>query len=120
MGCIIIALQTALLLQQRQQLAQLQSHQYQAPAVHEVWLPPAAGAPLNATAIAGSGSVGGGQAAHAAAVAAVSRDLAQVQAVVQLLREQSEGWRAQLDSMLSMTAALATRLQQQAAGAPVG
>jgi hypothetical protein len=93
-GCIIIALQAALLLQQRQQLAQLQQHT-------------AAESPFYLAA----------QGSSYQAVAAMRQEVASLQQGLRLVQAQGDSWRAQLDSVLATAADLAQRLQQQAAHA---
>lgn len=112
-GCIILALQTAMLLQQRQQLSHLQAHPAAAMlglSVHDLALMPA----LN-------GSVDSGRAAqHAAVLAGLGRDMAALHQAVQQLRDQSEAWRLQLDGLAVAAARLAARLQQHAAAGAAG
>ena len=93
-GCIVIALQAALLLQQRQQLAQLQQHV-------------AAESPFYLAA----------QGSSYQAVAALRQEVASLQQALRLVQAQGDSWRAQLNSVLATTADLAQRLQQQAASA---
>lgn len=102
MGCIILALQTAMLLQQRQQLAHLHTHP----------------APFTAALPGLNDSAADGRAAqHAALIAGLGRDLAALHRAVQQLRDQSEAWRLQLDSLAAAAAGLAARLQQHAGAA---
>ncbi|KAL4447234.1 hypothetical protein ABPG77_007267 [Micractinium sp. CCAP 211/92] len=112
-GCIILALQTAMLLQQRQQLSHLQAHPAAAMlglSVHDLATMPA----LN-------GSVDSGRAAqHAAVLGGLGRDMAALHQAVQQLRDQSEAWRLQLDGLAVAAARLAARLQQHAAAGAAG
>lgn len=111
-GCTILALQAAMLLQQRQQLAHLQAHPA---ATHGLPVHYAAAAP-------GLMDIAGGERAaqHAALVAGLGRDLAALHRAVQQLQDQSEGWRLQLDRLAAAAAALAARLQQHAAAGAAG
>ena len=93
-GCVIIALQAALLQQQRQQLAQLQQHT----AAESPWYLAAQGSSYQA-------------------VAAMRQEVASLQQALRLVQAQGDSWRAQLESVLSTAADLAQRLQQQSARA---
>lgn len=90
-GCMIVAMQVALLLEHRQQ------HQY-AP------LPDAAAVPV---------AVGGVEAA-AQAAAALRREVANLQRTLQQLHTQGEAWQDQLQSALAAAAELTQRLPQHA------
>ncbi|KAL4443672.1 hypothetical protein ABPG75_011409 [Micractinium tetrahymenae] len=112
-GCVILALQAAMLLQQRQQLAHLQARP--AAAMQGLVAQEAASLPgLNDSGDSGHA------AQHAALMAGLGRDLAALHRAVQQLRDQSDGWRLQLDSLAAAAAGLAARLQQHAAAGAAG
>lgn len=113
LGLLIIALQAAMLLDQRQQLAALRQH---------LALPPLDGA-------AGAGGAGpaawpgsAAQAAQAAqAAAALGREVAHLQRTLAQLAAAGDSWRGSLERALGQAADLAGRLQQHAvAGAGPG
>lgn len=91
-GCVIVAMQVALLLEHRQQ------HQH---------------APLPDAAAAVPVAVGGVEAA-AQAAAALRREVANLQRTLQQLHTQGEAWQDQLQSALAAAAELTQRLPQHA------
>lgn len=97
LGVLIISLQTALLLSQRQQLA----------ALHHLAAPPLDAWP--------------GSVAHSThAAAALSREAAHLQRTLQQLAAAGDSWRGQLERALAQAADVAARMQQLASAAGDG